>query len=125
MKLHHLALIATSLLILNNCSKFTDKQVVVERDYVRQSVPIQEHPRAVDFPDTEWFVITENNLDEAIAKIKEYNDGTLVFMAITPKGYENLSIGVNDLRRYIMQQKQIIAYYEQAITGDTKEPEKK
>lgn len=125
MKLHHLALLPISLLILSNCSKFTDKQVVVEKDYVRQSVPLQEHPRPVDFPDTEWFVIAENNLEEALEKIKEYNDGELVFLAITPKGYENLSIGVNDLRRYILQQKQIIIYYEQAIEGDKKDSEKK
>jgi hypothetical protein len=39
-------------------------------------------------------------------------------MAITPKGYENLSVGMAELRRYVLQQKQIIAYYEKAIQGE-------
>jgi hypothetical protein len=91
---------------------------------VRQNVPLQEPPRAVDFPDSEWFVVSEENLDAALKKI-EQEGGSITFMAITPKGYENLAIGVNDLRRYILQQKEIIAYYEKAITGDPKEPEKK
>jgi hypothetical protein len=124
MKLHHLALLTTSLLLLSNCSKAIDKEVVVEKEYVKQNIPLQEPPRAVEFPDSEWFVVSEENLDEALAKIKE-EGGSVTFMAITPKGYENLAIGVNDLRRYILQQKEIIAYYEKAITGDTKEPEKK
>jgi hypothetical protein len=78
----------------------------------------------VDFPDSEWFVVSEENLDAALQRIEE-EGGSITFMAITPKGYENLAIGVNDLRRYILQQKQIIAYYEKAIQGDTNEPEKK
>lgn len=85
---------------------------------------MQEPPRPVDFPDSEWFVVSEENLDAALQRIKE-EGGSITFMAITPKGYENLAIGVNDLRRYILQQKQIIAYYEKAIQGDTNEPEKK
>lgn len=124
MKLHHLALLTASLLLLSNCTKPVDKEVVLTKDYVKQNIPLQEPPRAVDFPDSEWFVVSEENLDEALARIKEYG-GTVTFMAITPKGYENLAIGVNDLRRYILQQKQIIAYYEQAIQGDTKDSEKK
>lgn len=125
MKLHHLAILLPSLLLLSNCSSgIIDKEVVVQKDYVKQSIPLQAPPRPVEFPDTEWFVVSEENLDEALAKIKEHG-GTLTFMAMTPKGYENLAIGVNDLRRYILQQKQIIAYYEKAITGDTNEPPKK
>lgn len=116
-------MVSIALLVLSNCSRPKDKEVIVEREYIKQNIPIQEQPRPVDFPDTEWFVITESNLDEALVKIKEYNNGTLVFMAITPKGYENLAIGVNDLRRYILQQKQIIAYYENAIQGDINTPE--
>ena len=42
-------------------------------------------------------------------------------MAVTPKGYENLSLGMQELRRYILQQKEIIVYYEKAITEEPKE----
>jgi hypothetical protein len=42
-------------------------------------------------------------------------------MAVTPRGYENLAVGMQDLRRYILQQKEIIVYYEKAITEDPEE----
>ena len=35
---------------------------------------------------------------------------------ITPKGYENLAIGIAELRRYVKDQQAIIAYYEEALT---------
>jgi len=38
------------------------------------------------------------------------------------KDYENLALNVAELRRYIEQQKQIIVYYENAVTA---KPEKK
>lgn len=69
-------------------------------------------------PDVQWFVVNEDNLEEAIERIKEAG-GVAVFMAITPKGYENLSLGIADLRRYILQQNKIIAYYETQIQENT------
>lgn len=82
---------------------------------------LQQSPAPVDFPDVEWFVVNKDNLDESLKRIEEAG-GSVAFMAITPKGYENLSVGVAELRRYILQQKEIIAYYEKAIQGEP-EPE--
>jgi hypothetical protein len=42
---------------------------------------------------------------------------------MTVKGYENLSINLQELRRYILQQKQIILYYEKSVTFDDKKEE--
>ena len=67
-------------------------------------------------PDVQWFVINEDNLEESIERIKEAG-GVAAFMAITPKGYENLSLAIADIRRYILQQKEIIAYYETQISN--------
>jgi hypothetical protein len=46
-------------------------------------------------------------------------------MAITPQGYENLAVGINDLRRYANQQTNVIEYYEDQIAGAPDEPEEK
>jgi len=37
------------------------------------------------------------------------------------KDYENLALNVSELRRYINQQKNIIVYYEDAVTDKEKE----
>jgi|TARA_B100001287_G_C22662428_1_gene521064 hypothetical protein len=36
------------------------------------------------------------------------------------KDYENLALNIAELRRYINQQKQIIVYYEEAVTEEKK-----
>ena len=71
-------------------------------------------------PPVDWYVVSPANAEEFMAKITE-DYGEPVYMAITPKGYENLAIGINDLRRYANQQGQVIEYYEQQIEGEPEE----
>jgi len=56
-------------------------------------------------------------MEEKIAEINS-KTGNVVLFTITPKGYENLAIGIADLRRYVKDQQAIIAYYEEALTPD-------
>ena len=66
-------------------------------------------------PNVDWYVVNADNIDEFLGRI-ESDVGEVVFIAITPKGYENLALGIADLRRYILQQNEIIVYYEQQVT---------
>ena len=95
----------------------TEPSVVVETKYQEQNIPVQERPKAVEFPPVDWFVITEENLEEKLAEI-DTKTGNIVLFTITPKGYENLAIGIADLRRYVKDQQAIIAYYEEALSDD-------
>jgi len=40
------------------------------------------------------------------------------------KDYENLALNIADIKRYLEQQKEIILYYEKAVTEDTAGEEK-
>lgn len=116
-----LLLLAMSPLILTACSGRTpEAEVVVTTEYQKQNIPIQERPKAVQFPPVDWFVITEENLEEKIKEIQGKTGNTVVF-AITPKGYENLALGIAELRRYVKDQQAIIVYYEEALTEKPKE----
>ena len=108
-----------SLLILTACgaSRTPEAEVVLQTEYQKQNIPIQERPKAVDFPPVDWFVITEENLEEKMAEINS-KTGNVVMFTITPKGYENLAIGIADLRRFVKDQQAIIAYYEEALTEE-------
>jgi len=118
-----LPLLLTSLLILTACGGRTpEAEVVLQTEYQKQNIPIQERPKAVDFPPVDWFVITEENLEEKLAEINS-KTGNVVMFTITPKGYENLAIGIADLRRYVKDQQAIIAYYEEALTESEPKPE--
>lgn len=59
--------------------------------------------------------MTEENLDAKIEELRT-STGNVVFFAISTKGYENLAIGIGDLRRYIKEQQAIIGYYESAVS---------
>lgn len=63
-----------------------------------------------------WYVVTEDTVDSFFEDLQKEQNGVIVFFAITPKDYENLAINVSDIRRYIIQQKEIIEYYEESIT---------
>jgi hypothetical protein len=68
----------------------------------------------------DWYVVNSDNLDEFLGRI-EADVGNVVFIAVTPKGYENLALGIADLRRYINQQNELIVYYEQQATNNIDE----
>ena len=110
-------LILIPLLLLSNCAKILpEPKIITQTEYVERKIDIQSAPKAVDFPNVEWYVVSEKNLDEFLARVKADN-GAVAFLAITPKGYENLALGIGDLRRYVLQQKEIIIYYEKAVTA--------
>lgn len=71
-------------------------------------------PKEIDLQDVEFFVVTEKNLEEQVAKIRKMQDGNFVIFAMTPQDYENMAFNLQELRRYIRQQKEIIIYYRDA-----------
>ena len=64
--------------------------------------------------DVKWYTVTTDNIDEFEANFENSN-GDLVFFAISVPHYENLSLNLADIRRFIEQQKAIIVYYEDQI----------
>lgn len=71
-------------------------------------------PKQIDLQDVEFFVVTEKNLEEQVARIQKMQDGNFVIFAMTPQDYENMAFNLQELRRYIRQQKEIIIYYRDA-----------
>jgi len=75
-------------------------------------------PEAIALEDVEFFVITEKNFEEQIAKLEKMQGGVFVLFGLTPQDYENMAYNLQELRRYVRQQKEIILYYRQATMGD-------
>lgn len=65
-----------------------------------------------------WIVINKDNAAEKIAEL-ERTQGVVALFALTPQGYQNISMNVSELRRYIQQQNANIAaireYYETPV----------
>ena len=83
-------------------------------------IPTVAHPKALSLSDTRVFVVTKDNYDEFVKEFTEIY-GDLAFVALSMKDYENLALNIADIKRYLEQQKEIILYYEKAVTEEPKE----
>lgn len=54
------------------------------------------------------------NLEQKIIEIEKELDSEFVIMALTPDGYEAMAANLQEIKRYIAQQKEIIYYYREA-----------
>ena len=113
MRLKNFLMILPLTLIISACSK-PESVVVSVPKIVRNEIPIVARPKPVNLADTKIYVVTAENYDAFVEEFKSKNCD-IVYIAISVKDYENLSINISELRRFINQQKEIIVYYEEAI----------
>ncbi len=78
-------------------------------------IPVVARPKPLRLTDTRVFVVTKDNYDEFVNEFTEIY-GELAYVAISMKDYENLALNIAEMRRYLNQQKQIIVYYEKAVS---------
>ena len=53
-------------------------------------------------------ILSCGNLQQKIAEIEVMLDGDFVIFAVTPEGYERMAANLQEIKRYINQQKEII-----------------
>lgn len=67
----------------------------------------------------EWVVVTRDNSQDKFRELESRTGSSTVF-ALSPQGYQNLSLNVAELRRYIEQQNSVISamrkYYEEPVS---------
>ena len=105
------------LLLSTGCSLLSKpEEVVVTRTVIQApNIPLQPSPRSINMVDIKWYTVTTDNIDEFETNF-ENDNGDLVFFAISVPHYQNLSLNLAEIRRYIEQQQAIIVYYEDQIT---------
>ena len=103
-------------LLLSSCGyiRKPEKEIVVKTIEVQKIVPIQPQPKPVDMIDVKFYVVTEENYEEFKEKFMKTNND-YVFYAVSVHDYENLAFNMAELYRYIIQQKEIMIYYEKAV----------
>ena len=110
-------------LIISSCSTWNPlKTIEIKTVQVERNVPLQKRPRQLDLADIHWYVVTEENFAEFKKRFQKENGDPLVAYVISVKDYETLAIDMAEIKRYIDQQKQIIIYYEKALSPKEEEP---
>ena len=110
-------------LIISSCSSWNPlKTIEVKTVEVERNVPLQNRPRQLELSNIHWYVVTEENFVEFKKRFQKENGDPLVAYVISVKDYETLAIDMAEIKRYIDQQKQIIIYYEKALSPKEEEP---
>ena len=74
--------------------------------------------------DIYFYVVTEQNFEEFKKRFTKEN-GDLVGYVLSVRDYETLALNMAELKRYLLQQKEIIIYYEKAVAHKPKEKKDK
>ena len=103
-------------LTISSCSSWPKlTQIEVQTVEVERNIPIQNRPRQLNLSDINWYVVTSENFEEFKNRYEKEN-GVFLFYDISARDYETLALNMAEIKRYIEQQKQIIIYYEKAVT---------
>ena len=103
------------------CSRVAEKEIVTVPTVVENVkidapvIQIVKRPNPVTMKDADIVVVTENNLQEVIERIKS-TQGEFVLYAMTASSFEALALNFEQIKRFIEEQNQIILYYEKAVT---------
>ena len=109
------------LLMISACSSFREKEIVTVPTVVEKveipapTIQIVNRPSPVKMKDADIVVVTENNLEDVINRIKG-TQGEFVLYAMTASSFEALAINFEEIKRFIEEQNQIILYYEKSVT---------
>ena len=109
------------LLMISACSSFREKEIVTVPTVVEKveipapTIQIVNRPDPVKMKDADIVVVTENNLEDVINRIKG-TQGEFVLYAMTASSFEALALNFEQIKRFIEEQNQIIIYYEKAVT---------
>ena len=121
-----LALILLPLLLLSSgCSTWNPlKTIEIKTVEVDRVIPTQNRPRPMKMNDIYFYVVTEQNFEEFKKRFTKEN-GDLVGYVLSVRDYEGLALNMAELKRYLIQQKEIIVYYEKAVIPKPKEKKDK
>ena len=105
-------LAVSALLLISACSK--PPEVVTVTKLEALNIPLVTRPATPDLYNPKIYVVTADNYDEFVQRFTDTN-GELVFVAISVKDYENISLNLQEIRTFVLKQNEVIVYYEEAI----------
>ena len=99
-------------LLLNGCAGLAVKEISsykIEKKKEPLDLPM---PVPLELIDVEWIVVTKDNIDEVMEKVKA-EGGDYALFAVTDEGYKKLSTNFADIRNKLYEQQQIILSYKE------------
>ena len=107
-------------LFLNGCAAVAVKELQsykIEKKREPLNLPM---PVPLELLDVEWIVVTKDNVDEVMEKVKA-EGGDYALFAVTDEGYKKLSTNFADIRNKLYEQNQIILSYREYYESGERE----
>lgn len=101
-------------------------EVIVKTVEVKTPIIHPELPRAITLKVPQWYVVSDKNLEEFLERIAKRHQGQVVFTAMSMGDYELMAYNMQEIRRYINQLKEVVAYYQtinEDPSNDTTQPD--
>lgn len=118
MELKKIVGILTPLMIASSCSLLPTKMLEVSAKPIERQIAQPVLPRELDLKEPYWYVVSEKNIDEFMARV-EKDQGQLVFFAMSVPDYELMAYNMQEIKRYIKDLKEVVVYYRRVTTPDT------
>ena len=109
------------LFFITACATTPVKEIVIKTKPIEIEIAQPDRPSEIKLERPEWFVVNRENLSGFLDEVKKIQGDSPVFFAFTPQDYEKMSYNLQELRRYLLQQTEIIVYYEKMTAPKTAE----
>ena len=113
-------LLLVALLLVSGCSILGSGRDIPEVKPVEVVTVVKEFPmyhpplpNNIESVPVEWTVLNPELMQAYLDDLSEGNAPTNVWYALTTKGYENLSINMAEVKRYLRQVISIVKYYKE------------
>ena len=103
--------------MVSSCSLIPTKQIEVSAKPIERQIAQPVLPREIDLKEPYWYVVSDKNLEEFLARV-EKEHGQVVFFAMSVPDYELMAYNTQELKRYIRELKEVVIYYREVTTAD-------
>ena len=101
------------LIILTNCSMIPTSTKPVEVVTIAEPVPMYHPPLPleVQMVDIDWEILTPEIMKEYLEDYENGSAPAIAYYSLTSKEYENLSMNMADIKRYLRDTLSIVKFY--------------
>ena len=110
------------LMTLTACSSSIREIMTVKTEVKKPSLNLP-NPDPLVMKEVKWVVITRDNAEQIFAELESKGEPIAMF-GMTTVGYENLTLNMQDIKAYLLEQKQILLQYREYYEGEDKDDAK-
>ena len=118
---HKITTLIILITLISGCSTFGGRKsapnpVVIETAPIEIEIYHPPLPDPIKLERPDWFVVSDKNIDEFLARV-EKEQGQVVFFAMSVPDYELMAYNMQELKRYIVELKEVVVYYRTVTTN--------